>query len=64
MTRSFYKGAHGCLLVYDITDQKSFQDLEKWTEEVKKQNGDDLVLFIAGNKCDLEENRAVKKEEG
>mmetsp|Transcript_38951 Transcript_38951/g.34628 ORF Transcript_38951/g.34628 Transcript_38951/m.34628 type:complete len:240 (+) Transcript_38951:69-788(+) len=64
MARTFYKGAHGCLLVYDITSQKSFEELDKWLDEVKKQGESDLVPFVMGNKCDLEDQRAVKKEEG
>jgi len=55
----YYRDANGALLVYDITDQDSFQKVQNWVKELRKMLGKDIVLVIAGNKCDLERNRVV-----
>ena len=55
ITSSYYKGAHGIILVYDITDKKSFKDIETWMEEVESHADNDVVQLIIGNKNDLEE---------
>ncbi len=49
----------GALLVYDITDMDSFVRVQNWVKELRKMLGTDIVLAIAGNKCDLERNRVV-----
>jgi small GTP-binding protein len=63
LAKSYYRGAVGCLLIYDITNYGSFQNLEKWLKEVKDHAEPHLTVLLIGNKCDLEENRAVKQEE-
>lgn len=64
ITSSYYKGAHGIILVYDITDRQSFKDIENWLAEVDKFGNENVVKLLVGNKSDLENNRAVKTEEG
>lgn len=65
ITASYYKGAHGVIIVYDITDRQSFVDLEGWLQEVEKNTTDEnVVRLLIGNKCDLESSRKVSKEEG
>ena len=50
--RVYYKGTHGIILVFDLTDEKSFADLDQWIEEVELNNG--LVpIVLVGNKNDL-----------
>ena len=51
---SYYKGANGILVVYDITNRESFEHVNSWLIEIEKN----------GNKNDLEEQRVVTKEEG
>ena len=51
---SYYKGTHGVLLVYDITDKQSFTDLQIWLNEVEKYGKQDVVKILIGNKKDLE----------
>ena len=59
LTKFFYKDAKVAILVYDITKQSSFDSLTKyWYKEVKEHGPENIVLGIAGNKCDL-----YKKEE-
>ena len=58
------KSAEGILILYDITEQKSFEAVNGWIESIKQVKGNDFPIVIIGNKCDLEEERVVKKEEG
>jgi len=64
ITSSYYKGAHGIILVYDITDKQSFKDIETWLAEVDKFANDNVVKLLVGNKCDMEQQRAVTYDEG
>ncbi len=64
ITSSYYKGSHGCLIVYDITNEKTFENVEKWLEQAKKEAGKDVSVILVGNKCDLEDARKITKEQG
>lgn len=59
----YYRDADGALLVYDITDQESFNKVRKWVKELRKIVGNDITIAIAGNKIDMEKNRAVNEQE-
>lgn len=59
----YYRGSHGAILVYDITDQDSFQKVKNWVKELKRMLGSDIILTIAGNKIDLEEQRTVPEDD-
>ena len=63
ITNAYYKGAKGSLLVYDITNKKSFTELENWHKQVKESLGDNIVLGVLGNKKDLFLQEDVKEEE-
>ena len=64
ITAAYYKGAHGVMLVYDITDRQSFTDIEGWISEAFKHGGQDLIMILVGNKCDKKSGRQVSQEEG
>lgn len=64
ITTSYYRGAVGALLVYDITKPKTFSNLSKWLEELSNYADPSTVIGIIGNKSDLEGLRKVSKEEG
>jgi len=64
ITSSYYKGAHGIILVYDITDKQSFRDIDNWLSEVEKHANENVNKLLVGNKSDLEQNRQVSYEEG
>ncbi|KAK8653269.1 hypothetical protein V6N13_127278 [Hibiscus sabdariffa] len=64
ITRSYYRGAAGALLVYDITRRETFNHLTSWLEEARMHGNPDMVVMVIGNKCDLSHRRAVSKEEG
>ncbi|KAK5580404.1 hypothetical protein RB653_000421 [Dictyostelium firmibasis] len=59
ITSSYYRGANGVMIVYDITNQESFYNLKKWLGDVEYYAGPNISKIIVGNKCDLEETRAV-----
>ena len=60
ITRSYYRNAVGALLVYDITNRKSFQHVCAWADEAKLHVAPQKILFVlVGQKNDLEENRKV-----
>jgi len=63
VTNTYFRGAHGVILVYDITDSKSFAQINDWLKEVKDHAPPNAVLMIVGNKCDLE-NRSVSTRQG
>ena len=60
----YYRGAHGTMIVYDITDAKSFQAVEHWYHEVKKHMHLDVPILLVGNKADLADLREVTTSEG
>jgi Ras-related protein Rab-11A len=62
ISRSIYHGAKGAMLVYDITNQSSFDSLGMWLQELRVHVHASTVIFLIGNKCDLEHLRVVKKE--
>lgn len=64
ITSSYYKGAHGIIVTYDITDRDSFSAIQNWMAEVEKHASDNISRILVGNKCDLENSRAVSTEEG
>ncbi|XP_057333728.1 ras-related protein Rab-21 isoform X2 [Microplitis mediator] len=59
----YYRMSNGAILVYDITDEDTFQKVKSWVKELKKMLGSDICLAIAGNKIDLEKDRNVSIEE-
>ena len=61
---SYFKGAHGILLIYDITARDSFKELENWLGEVERNATPQVLKILIGNKCDLEEKRQITKDEG
>lgn len=63
ITNAYYKGAKGALIVFDITRSSSFESVDKWLIELKSKCEVDVSIILIGNKCDLENERAVSKEE-
>ena len=64
ITSSYYKGAHGIIVTYDITDRESFSAVESWMGEVEKHASDNISRILVGNKSDMESQRQVSFEEG
>ncbi|KAJ1531965.1 hypothetical protein ONE63_000602 [Megalurothrips usitatus] len=59
VTRSYYRGAAGALLVYDITSRDSFNALSNWLRDARTLAGPNIVILLAGNKKDLDSKREV-----
>ncbi|RDB20501.1 Ras-like GTP-binding protein RYL2 [Hypsizygus marmoreus] len=59
MAPMYYRGANAALLLYDITNASTFNDIRGWLEELKKNCPPELIIYIVGSKADLYRNRAV-----
>ncbi|KAL9255041.1 Ras-related protein, partial [Drosera capensis] len=64
ITSSYYRGAHGIIIVYDVTDQQSFENVKQWLSEIDRYASDNVVKLLVGNKSDLTSNRVVSYESG
>uniref|UniRef100_A0A5F9C6U3 small monomeric GTPase n=1 Tax=Oryctolagus cuniculus TaxID=9986 RepID=A0A5F9C6U3_RABIT len=64
ITTAYYRGAMGFLLVYDIANQESFNAVQDWATQIKTYSWDNAQVILVGNKCDLEDERAVPAEDG
>ena len=64
ITRTYYKGAIGALLVYDITRRETFTHVTKWLDDVRTNSSKNVTVILIGNKNDLEDKRQVSYEEG
>ena len=64
ITRTYYKGAIGALLVYDITRRETFTHVTKWLDDVRTNSSKNVTVILIGNKKDLEDKRQVSYEEG
>jgi len=63
LTRGYYRGALGALLVYSITNRVSFSNCETWLEELKAHADPGIIIMLVGNKCDLSSLREVPEAE-
>ena len=59
-----FRGAMGIMLVYDITNSKSFDNIAKWLRNIQEHANEDVEKMILGNKCDMEDKRVIPKERG
>lgn len=66
LTRHTFRGTHGLMIFYDITNQTSFDHLQYWMQAISDSNDimEDVKLVLVGNKCDNESRRVVQKESG
>ena len=61
---SYYRGAHGILLLYDVTDKESFKNLSNWLIEIEKNASKNILRILIGNKSDLEDKRVITHAQG
>ncbi|CAI9736295.1 ras-related protein Rab-8A [Octopus vulgaris] len=64
ITTAYYRGAMGIMLVYDITNEKSFENIRNWIRNIEEHASKDVEKMILGNKCDMNDRRQVSKERG
>lgn len=62
ITSSYYRGAHGIIVVYDVTDQESFNNVKQWLNEIERYACEKVNKLLVGNKCDLVSKKAVSYE--
>ena len=64
ITKAYYKGPKGAFIVYDITRKETFDDIDKWRNELISSCNQEVTIMLIGNKCDLEDQRQISKEQG
>lgn len=64
ITKQYLRGGHVILLVYDITDRESFENVENWINTIYDKADSDVCILLVGNKIDMEKKRVVMYEEG
>ena len=61
---SFFRSASLAIVVYSIDSEDSFNNIEKWLNDIKTQSNPDVKIFLIGNKADLEDKRRITKDQG
>ena len=64
ITKNYYKGAHGIILIYDVTNQKTFENVRNWVTQIRENASEKAIIYIVGNKIDDKQNKVVTKEDG
>ncbi len=64
LRKAYFTGAFGCMIVYDITNHATFDDLDQWIADFRSVVGEEAILAIVGNKLDLGDVREVTSQEG
>lgn len=64
ITTAYYRGAMGFLLMYDISNQESFNAVQDWATQIKTYSWDNAQVLMVANKCDLEDERIIPTEDG
>jgi len=63
ITSAYYRGAHGIIMVYDVTNYESFEHVEEWLNEVNRHASESTLKLLVGNKADLQEDKKVPSED-
>ena len=63
LTRQFYRGAHAAIVIFDLTEQNTFNDVKKWIKDIKNYGEKNVEIIVVGNKLDLIEQRTVEKSQ-
>ncbi|XP_038133892.1 ras-related protein Rab-37-like isoform X2 [Cyprinodon tularosa] len=64
VTHAYYRDAHALLLLYDITNKSSFDNIRAWLTEIHEYAQTDVVIMLLGNKADMSSERAIRRDEG
>ena len=63
ITSTYYKGAKGAFIVYDITRKSTFDNIDKWIGDLKNNGDENMIVYLVGNKSDLNDMREIRKDE-
>jgi Ras-related protein Rab-1A len=63
ITSAYYRGAHGIIMVYDVTNYESFEHVEEWLNEVNRHASENTLKLLVGNKADLQEDKKVPTQD-
>ena len=64
ITSSYYRGAHGIIVVYDTTERESFKNASNWMNEINRYASENVNRLLVGNKCDMDSKKVVSFDEG
>jgi len=64
ITTAYYRGAMGILLVYDVTDEVSFQDIHNWMKNIEQHASDSVNKILIGNKSDMDSGKVISTQMG
>jgi Ras-related protein Rab-8A len=64
ITTAYYRGAMGILLVYDVTDEKTFNNIRNWIRNIEKHATESVNKILIGNKCDMVDKKVIDAERG
>ncbi|KAH6571010.1 hypothetical protein BSLG_007215 [Batrachochytrium salamandrivorans] len=64
ITTAYYRGAMGILLTYDVTDERSFNNIRNWIRNIEQHASEGVNKILIGNKCDILEKKVISKEQG
>ena len=63
ITTHYYRGTHGALICYDITNKESFDNIKMWLQEFSRHSRENVPRILVGNKSDLDDRRSVEQSE-
>ena len=63
ITSAYYKGSKGAFVVYDISHKSTFDNVDKWIDELKNHGSEDVFIMLVGNKSDLKDKREISEED-
>jgi small GTP-binding protein len=64
ITKNYYKGAHGIILIFDVCNVETFENVRNWVTQIRENSSEKATIFLIGNKIDDEIRRKVSKDDG
>ena len=64
ITKNYYKGANGIILIYDVTNSKTYDNVKTWVYQIREEASPNTIVYLCGNKIDMEDLRILKTEDG